>query len=224
MAFTDYPNPKESIFVQRKVDNSFYEEIHITGSDLVIYHDSTGLLTADKISVWASKYSLGSSGGGGNVISSSWASASISSSHTITASYALNGGGSGVISGGSYNISSSWASSSLSASYAPNNNSLIYGSIITSIINTNILVLEVATSSFGYFFNYTAISESNARAGQIFGINNGGTVTYTEVTTTDIGNTSGVTMSLDINSNKIQLLTNTNTLSWSLNASIVYFQ
>ena len=222
MAFTDYPNPKESIFVQRKVDNSFYEEIHITGSDLVIYHDSTGLLTADKISVWASKYSLGSGSVSGSTITTG-STYPITASWSQTASYALNGGGSGVISGGSYNISSSWASSSLSASYAPNN-SLIYGSIITSIINTNILVLEVATSSFGYFFNYTAISESNARAGQIFGINNGGTVTYTEVTTTDIGNTSGVTMSLDINSNKIQLLTNTNTLSWSLNASIVYFQ
>jgi hypothetical protein len=92
MAFTDTPNRYEAVFVQRRTDNSFYEQINVSGSDIIVYLDSTGMLNADKISVWAANYGLGS---GGSSVSSSWASSSLSSSHAITASFALNGGGGG---------------------------------------------------------------------------------------------------------------------------------
>lgn len=42
----------------------------------------------------------------------------VSASFAVTASYALNGGGTGITPGGSYNISASWVSQSLSSSYS----------------------------------------------------------------------------------------------------------
>ncbi len=77
MAFSDVPNSLESVHVQRTSDNLFYEQVNVSGSDLIIYHDSDGVLNADKISVWATKYGFGST-----VVSASWASSSISSSIT----------------------------------------------------------------------------------------------------------------------------------------------
>jgi hypothetical protein len=62
-----------------------------------------------------------------NSLSSSWASSSLSSSYTLTASYALNGGsgGSTLVTGSTYPITSSWALRTVSSSY-------ITQSVITS--------------------------------------------------------------------------------------------
>src|ERR1039458_8704669 len=109
--FDNTPSRLESAFVQRDTTNGWYAQVNISGSDIIFYHDSSGSLTADKISVWATKYGIG--GGGGPSVSASWASSSISSSHALTASFALNGGGVG----GSSN-SASWASSSVRSLYS----------------------------------------------------------------------------------------------------------
>ena len=77
MALNDTPNRLESAFIQRDTTNSYYDQINISGSDLIIYHSSSGELTADKIPVWAAKYNIG----GGNTLSASWASQSLSSSY-----------------------------------------------------------------------------------------------------------------------------------------------
>ena len=80
MAFDDTPNRLESCFIQRNDTNDFYEQINISGSNLIIYHSASGELTADKISVWAANYGIG---GGGGVIPGH--------SYDITASYAASG-------------------------------------------------------------------------------------------------------------------------------------
>jgi hypothetical protein len=108
MSFTATPNKLDSAFVQRNTANQYYEQINVSGSDLIFYHSSSGIFTADQISVWAAKYGIGTGGSG-----------SISASYAITASYALSGGsGGGVTPGGSYNISCSYASGSTSSSFA----------------------------------------------------------------------------------------------------------
>lgn len=93
MALNPQPNSLESAFIQRDLTNTYYDQINISGSDLIIYHDSDGNLTADKVSIWASHYGIGS---GGSPLSSSWASSSLSSSYALTASYVIGGGGSGI--------------------------------------------------------------------------------------------------------------------------------
>jgi len=74
MAFDNTPNRLDAAFVQRDQSNQYYEQINISGSNLIVYLDETGSLTADKVSVWAAKYSIAS---GGTSLSSSWASASL---------------------------------------------------------------------------------------------------------------------------------------------------
>jgi hypothetical protein len=78
MAFDTPPSRLESAFIQRDTTNSYYEQINISGSDLVIYHDKDGILTADKIQDWVIKYGIGA---GGSSLSASWASSSLTSSY-----------------------------------------------------------------------------------------------------------------------------------------------
>lgn len=92
-----------------------------------------------------------------------------------------------------------------SASYAGTSsvvNGLPFSNVTTSIAATLTasLVITVATSSYiAGFFDYAAVSQSNIRAGTVFGswLTNG-SVTYTEVTNVDVGNTQDVTMSLGL--------------------------
>ena len=62
MALNDTPNKLESVWIQRNPLNQFYEQINISGSDLIVYHSSSGEIQADKITDFMSKY--GVSGGG----------------------------------------------------------------------------------------------------------------------------------------------------------------
>jgi hypothetical protein len=143
--FDDTPNRLEAVFFQRDSANQYYEQINISGSDLIVYLDSDGRITADKVGVFASKYGLTGGGtGSGTSASSSWASHSLtsvsasyvisasyavtasyvqnvpSSSYALTASYSLNGSAAASISSSwasssLFSISSSWASQSLFA-------------------------------------------------------------------------------------------------------------
>jgi hypothetical protein len=61
---------------------------------------------------------------------------------------------------------------------------------ITTVSGIN-TIYSIQTSSYdGAFFDYTLISGTNARAGQIMSIWSGSEIRYTETTTTDIGSTS----------------------------------
>lgn len=80
MPLSDVPNQLESVWAQRDPTNQYYAQLNVSGSDIIVYHDSNGVLQADKISVWASTYGLG--GGGGSSISCSWASSSYTSSYS----------------------------------------------------------------------------------------------------------------------------------------------
>jgi hypothetical protein len=82
------------------------------------------------------------------------------------------------------------------------NAEIVYG-ISSSIFATKLNIIaatasyqtiyDIQTGSYsGAFVNYTAVSASNARAGQLMSVWNSGTASYTETTTTDIGNTSQI--------------------------------
>jgi hypothetical protein len=113
MALNDTPSKLESVFIQRTPANDFYEQINISGSDLIVYHDENGKINADKVSVFATKYGLGSgSASSGSTVSASWASQSLSSSYSVTASYAVT------------------ASYSVTASFALNSNPFGYAQVL----------------------------------------------------------------------------------------------
>lgn len=112
MSFPSTPNRLEAVFVQRNTGNTRYDQINISGSDLIVYLDAEGKINADKISTWAATYGIG---GGGTSASSSWASQSRFSS---TASFATLSLTSYSSSWASHSFTSTSASYSLSASYA----------------------------------------------------------------------------------------------------------
>ena len=65
----------------------------------------------------------------------------------------------------------------------------------------------LSTSSYdGAFFEYTATSASNARAGSIMSVWNGGNIVFAETTTTDIGNTSDLTTEVVISGSTARLV------------------
>jgi hypothetical protein len=67
-------------------------------------------------------------------------------------------------------------------------------------------VSSIPTGSFNSaFYNYYIASASNARAGQIMSVWSGSIVRYTEVTTTDIGNTATASFAVAISGQNVRL-------------------
>ena len=99
----------------------------------------------------------------------------------------------------------------------------LYTTAITtiSLASTSQSLYTLSTSSYdGVFFDYTVTSASNARAGNIMSIWNGGNLVYTENTTTDIGSTIGVTFNVEISQSQAQLISVTDTAGWKIKTTI----
>ena len=124
-----------------------------------------------------------------NAVSASWASSSISSSASLTASSLI--GWNFVNTSSNVNVLSS---------------------------NIPVVEISTGSYNSA-FFDYVALSGSNCRAGIVFGSWVNGFINYTEVSNVDVGDTSKVTMSLALNGGNIQLLANTtNTIPWNIKA------
>ena len=82
-------------------------------------------------------------------------------------------------------------------------------------------IASVDTGSFaGAFFDYTCVSGSNARAGTVMAVNVNGSVEFTDNSTKDIGNTSGVTLSVDISGGSMRLRATTTTDNWTIKSLV----
>ena len=82
-------------------------------------------------------------------------------------------------------------------------------------------VYSIPTSSYdGAFYEYTLKSGSNARAGNIMAIWSGTQVNYTETTTTDFGDTSGVSLGVFISGSNMVLTGSFNATDWHLKTII----
>jgi hypothetical protein len=129
--------------------------------------------------------------------------------------------------GSAGNISKLVATSSLSSAGTNTFDSPIYVSGsqysygLNTVNGTTTVIMQYLTSSYrSAFFNYYAVSGSNARAGQISSVWYNTTASYAEVATTDIGNTDEALMSVDISSSYVRLKTSTNTNNWNIKSTI----
>ena len=105
-------------------------------------------------------------------------------------------------------------------------NTVLMGSYIAPSLNTTTktttpvgsnTIYTIPTASYtGAFFEYTAVSASNARAGSIMAIHNGGTVRFTETTTTDIGTTAGLAFTVIQTGGNIALTGSSTTAGWTI--------
>jgi hypothetical protein len=134
----------------------------------------------------------------------------------VTASSAIGGGsgGSGFPFSGSAVITGSLLVSgsglivtgSLSTLGTLNLNNARFNSTSSTTTAGAVIVSSNATGSFNSaFYNYSISSGSDARAGQIMSIWNGTTIRYTEVTTTDIGNTATASFAVALSGANVQL-------------------
>jgi hypothetical protein len=147
-----------------------------------------------------------------NAISSSYtftASSAISASQAQTASYILNAISSSYAFTASSAISSSFSTTSLTASYANSGFDIGIAEFQTTssiTIAGTTIVSSINTGSFtSAFYNYTIASGSNARSGQVMSVWNGTTIRYTEVTTTDIGNTATASFAATLSGPTVRL-------------------
>jgi hypothetical protein len=95
-------------------------------------------------------------------------------------------------------------------------NTIITGSLDINVAEFNstssvttagtVTVSSINTGSFrSAFYNYYVASASNARAGQVMSVWNGTTIKHSEVTTTDIGNTSNIVFSVALSGANVNL-------------------
>ena len=106
------------------------------------------------------------------------------------------------------------------------NNQILMGNYSAPSLNTTVkttltagtnFIYSIPTSAYtGAFFDYTVLSSSGARAGNIMSIFSGTSVQYTDVSTNDIGTTSGVSFSMDVNSGFARLSSSATTSGWTL--------
>ena len=96
----------------------------------------------------------------------------------------------------------------------------ISSSLGTAAATSTTVVAQVATASYSAaFFDYAVISGSNSRAGTVMSVWNGGSVEYTDTSTSDIGNTDQVTMSVDLSGANVRLKSTT-TDAWTVKSLI----
>ena len=140
-----------------------------------------------------------------------------SASYALTASYVANTPTASVAVSASYALTAS-AATVFSIGGAQTS----YYSVASSFVGSNNLFTQATGSFTSGFYNYTAYSASNARSGQVMAVWNGGNATYTDVTTTDIGSTTALTMSVAIITSQAQFNAQTNTSGWVIKSTVVY--
>jgi len=85
----------------------------------------------------------------------------------------------------------------------------------------NFTLSSLPTASYdGAFYDYTARSGSNARAGSIMAIWSGSSVNFTETTTTDFGNTSGLNLGVFVIGGNMVLTGSASTTAWTIKTII----
>ena len=99
-------------------------------------------------------------------------------------------------------------------------NALIDSNSTTSATTTtNVAFVDVATYGAA-FFDYVVFKGSNIRAGTIAACNDGTNVSFAETSTTDLGDTSDVTFSVDISGGNMRLRATTTSSTWTIKALI----
>jgi len=158
------------------------------------------------------------------------ASQAVSSSYALTASYAANVPQTASYAlqaaSSSFAVTSSYAVIAATASYAVSfqvGGALTeYAIVNTSIVGSNNLFTKLTGSFTSGFYKYTVSSGSNARAGEVFAVWNGGNVEYTDISTNDLGTTATVTASVAIINSEAQFNIQTNNSAWRIKSTVTY--
>jgi len=116
----------------------------------------------------------------------------------------------------------------ISASLSPLVDGITFnnGASITNQINTDVdtgaeVVAQVSTSTYtAAFFDFVIKKVGNIRSGTVYACHDGTNVEFTETSTQDLGDTSDVTLSVDISGGNMRLLATVTSDDWSVKSLI----
>jgi hypothetical protein len=100
------------------------------------------------------------------------------------------------------------------------------GATITNQINTDVdtgteTIASVAIATHdSAFFDFVIKKTTNVRSGTVYACHDGTSVVFTETSTQDLGNTSDVTLSVDISGTEMRLRATTTSDNWSIKSLI----
>ena len=77
-------------------------------------------------------------------------------------------------------------------------------------------VISVDDASIGIFFDYVVSNGTNLRAGTVTAVHDGTNVEFTETSTADLGNTTDLVLSVDLNGGNVRLLATAASNNWSV--------
>jgi hypothetical protein len=97
-------------------------------------------------------------------------------------------------------------------------NALIDNASVTSATTTTTVASVSGTTYAAVFFDYVIYKSSNIRAGTVVACSDGTTVSFTETSTTDLGDTSDVTLAVDLSSSNFRLRATTASSTWNIKA------
>jgi hypothetical protein len=171
-------------------------------------------------SISASLFSGSLKGNADTATTASYSLAALSASYALSSSYALSASYARSALSSSYALSASYAFSASHASGALHTVSASYAHTASFLenfhfdrntftmanLNTHYPIVYRHTGSFeSVFVDYTVTSGSNRRCGQLMGTWSSGSIAYTHVTSSNIGTTLDVTMSLGMSASVVQL-------------------
>ena len=99
-------------------------------------------------------------------------------------------------------------------------------SILTYQVNTDVdtgteTVATIAHASYdGAFFDFVVKNGTNLRAGTVYATHDGTNVEFTETSTNDLGDTSDVTLSVDISGADLRLRATTTSDNWTVKSLV----
>jgi hypothetical protein len=83
-------------------------------------------------------------------------------------------------------------------------------------IGSNVVGEIPTTDGNGANLEYLIKSNTNYRVGTIMTVWDGSSVQYAEITTMDLGNTSGIQLSVDINAGKVRLIATSDIIGYTV--------
>ena len=107
-----------------------------------------------------------------------------------------------------------------------NGNVKIKDALLSSQENTDVdsaaaeVVAQVSTTYTAAFFDFVIKKGTNVRSGTVYACHDGTNVEFTETSTNDLGDTSDVTLSVDISGANMRLLATVTSDDWSVKSLI----
>ena len=105
-------------------------------------------------------------------------------------------------------------------------NVLITAALLSNQENTDVdsaaaeMVAQVSTTYTAAFFDFVIKKGTNVRSGTVYACHDGTNVEFTETSTNDLGDTSDVTLSVDISGTNMRLLATVTSDDWSVKSLI----